>query len=184
MIETFKAQYKVTPNQYGEPQSNASVNRMLELGSAIYTKVAEWTDYEFNPFRRVKHFKEKPRTRTLSPDEEQALFAAVDRPTRRMLRLAILLALHAGLRKGELAFRRAEIVVGVLGRVSDDQRLRVGKAYILDGHAHQAAGQRVSERGHAVEGGALGVGLALKSFVEERMKDIGINNGSVHPGSP
>jgi len=74
----------------------------LELGSAIFTKVAEWTDYEYNPFRRVKHFREQSRKRILTVREETRLDKALNRPTRKMLRLCVLLALHAGLRKGEI----------------------------------------------------------------------------------
>ena len=45
--------------------------------------------------------------------------------------------IDTGLREGQFAFRRAQIVVGVLGRVGDHKRLRIGKADILDRHAHQ-----------------------------------------------
>ena len=102
MVETFKAREAERVNQYGRKQTGAAVNRLLELGSAIFTKVAEWTDYEYNPFRRIKHFREKSRKRVLTTQEETRLVKTLERPTRKMLRLAVLLALHAGLRKGEI----------------------------------------------------------------------------------
>ena len=39
----------------------------------------------------------------------------------------------------ELAFGTAEKIVGVLGRIGDDQRLRIGKPDIFDRHPHDAA---------------------------------------------
>ncbi|MFN8000604.1 MAG: site-specific integrase [Acidobacteriota bacterium] len=110
MVETFKATQAEKPNQYGRTPTGASVNRLLELGSAIFTKVAEWTYYEYNPFRRVKHFREQSRKRVLTPKEESQLDKVLNRSSRRMLRLCVLLALHAGLRKGEiLNLRRREV---------------------------------------------------------------------------
>ena len=46
-----------------------------------------------------------------------------------------------GLGERQFALGRAEKVVGVLGRVRDNQRLRIGKPDILDRHAHDAARQ-------------------------------------------
>jgi integrase len=110
MVETFKAIQAEKINQYGRVQTGASVNRLLELGSAIFTKVAEWTDYEYNPFRRVKHFREQSRKRILTSQEESRLDKTLKRSTRKMLRLCVLLALHAGLRKGEvLSLRRRDV---------------------------------------------------------------------------
>ena len=40
---------------------------------------------------------------------------------------------------GEFALGRAEKIIGVLGRIGDDQRLRIGEADVLDRHAHDAA---------------------------------------------
>lgn len=102
MVETFKAIQAERINQYGRTQSGASVNRLLEPGSAIFTQVAEWTEYEYNPFRRVKHFREQSRKRVLSSKEEERLEKTLKKPTRKMLRLCVLLALHTGLRKGEI----------------------------------------------------------------------------------
>ncbi len=45
--------------------------------------------------------------------------------------------IDAGLGKRQLPFRRAQIVVGVLGGIADDQSLRIGKPDVLDRHAHQ-----------------------------------------------
>src|SRR5262245_28656700 len=100
MVETFKENEAGRTNQYERKQTGAAVNRLLELGSAVFTKVSEWTDYEYNPFRRVKHFREQSRKRVLTAEEESRLVIALDRPTRKMLRLCVLVALHAGLRKG------------------------------------------------------------------------------------
>ena len=49
--------------------------------------------------------------------------------------------IDAGLREGQFALRRAEIVVGVLGGIGDDQRLRIGKPDVLHRHAHQPAAE-------------------------------------------
>ena len=43
-----------------------------------------------------------------------------------------------GLRDREFALGAAEEIVGVLGRVGDDERLRIGEADILGRHAHDA----------------------------------------------
>lgn len=111
MVETFKAREIGRKSQYGKQQTGASVNRLLELGSAIFTKVSEWTAYEYNPFRRVKHFREQSRKRILTMQEETRLEQRLHRSTHKMLRLCVLLALHAGLRKGEiLSLRRGDVV--------------------------------------------------------------------------
>ena len=55
MVESFKKKEAERINQYGRKQTGAAVNRLLELGSAVFTKVAEWTDYEYN---QVKHMQE------------------------------------------------------------------------------------------------------------------------------
>lgn len=111
MVEFFKAQQIEQINQYGCPQTGANVNRLLELGSAICTKVAEWTDYEYNPFQRVKHFREQSRKRVLSLTEERHLVKCLQAPSCRMLQLCVLLALYAGLRKSEiLKLQRRDVV--------------------------------------------------------------------------
>jgi hypothetical protein len=46
-----------------------------------------------------------------------------------------------GLGEGQFALGAAEEVVGVLGGVGEHQGHGVGQADVLDGHAHEAAGQ-------------------------------------------
>ena len=48
--------------------------------------------------------------------------------------------MDAGLRQRQLAFGRAEPLIGRGGRVAHQQRLGIGEADILDGDADQAAG--------------------------------------------
>ena len=76
------------------------------------------------------------------------------------------------LRDRELAFGMAEKVVGVLGGVGDDQRLRIGKPDILDRHAHDAAGQEqriLAGIEHAREIIQRGIGIgAAHRFMQRR----------------
>ena len=44
-----------------------------------------------------------------------------------------------GLRQREFAFGRAQKIIGVLGGVRDDERLRIGQPDVLHRHAHHAA---------------------------------------------
>ena len=58
------------------------------------------------------------------------------------------------MRDGEVTFRRAEEIIGVLGRQRHHQRVRIGHTDILAGKAHEAAQQierRFPRRQHAFE---------------------------------
>ena len=77
-----------------------------------------------------------------------------------------------GLGEGQLAFGRAEEVVGVLGGQRERERGGVGVADVLGGEAHQSAGEvervlaRLEHAGEPVESG-VGVGVAER-LVERR----------------
>jgi integrase len=81
----------------------ATVNRELTVLKHMLTKAVEWELILDNPFRRVRSLSvAKCVERVLSYDEETKLLAACDRVRSRVLRPLILLALHTGLRRGEL----------------------------------------------------------------------------------
>lgn len=81
-----------------KPVSRTSVNRELELLKAMLNKAIEWEYLEANPARKVKKFREENRDRIISVSEVNKLIGMAKEP----LRSFILLAVHTGMRRGEI----------------------------------------------------------------------------------
>jgi integrase len=92
--------YKTKRSQSVRP---ATVNRGLTLAKHILAKAVEWQMIADNPFRGVRNLEVPKRNeRVLSADEEIKLLAACDQVRSRVLRPLVVLALHSGMRRGEL----------------------------------------------------------------------------------
>jgi len=98
-IEEFQTWRKNTKGESGRIPAPATVNREVALIKHMLTKAVEWGILVDNPARRIKLFREdNRRLRFLTPREIKALLEACS-PT---LRRIVLLALHTGMRKGEI----------------------------------------------------------------------------------
>jgi len=117
MIEIYKVKRSKTKTLRGETRSRTTVNRELQLLSRVLSMAVTNRELRTNPWLEVRKFKgEVRRKRYLLPDEE-ARQALVGR--RGHLRLIVIVALHTGMRRGEilrlrkkdLDFHRGEIQV-------------------------------------------------------------------------
>lgn len=115
-IERYKIERLRTPIVRGEdlkkskPRSKASVNREIRLLSRIFTLAIASREASSNPVSQVKLLKgENRRTRYLLPEEEEKLMAQLD-GKRGHIRLIVVVALHTGMRRGEIFRLRKEDV--------------------------------------------------------------------------
>jgi len=130
LVEKYKVTRSKAVTVRGKERSRASVNRELELLSRIYNLAISNREVRNNPVAEVDHYKgEVRRSRYLLPDEEERLMAQFT-GKRTHLRLIVLVALHTGMRLGEilklrrreLDFHRGEILVT---RTKTDEDRRV-----------------------------------------------------------
>jgi integrase len=92
--------YKVQRSQQVKP---ATVNRELALLKHMFTKAVDWGYLKQNPAKPVKLLKEPPgRLRYLEPDEIDRLLEACNDPQVPCLRSIVVVALHTGMRVGEI----------------------------------------------------------------------------------
>lgn len=82
-----------------EDVTPATVNRELSCLKHMFNLAARWGKLSVSPLGRVKSLREDNRLeRILSEEEERKLLAAANEP----LRMIILMALHTGMRRGEI----------------------------------------------------------------------------------
>ncbi len=99
MIQRYVDDRRLAKGKQGKRLRAATVTNELHTLSAIYREAVLRDLVQVNPVSRVKKPKEENTiVRYLSPDEDQRLYAAV--PAR--IEPLITVALHTGLRKGEL----------------------------------------------------------------------------------
>jgi integrase len=81
----------------------ATVNRELALLKHMLTKAVDWGYLKQNPTKSVKLLKEPPgRLRYLEPEEIERVLEACDDPQVPYLRAIVVVALHTGMRLGEI----------------------------------------------------------------------------------
>ena len=79
--------------------SAATVNRELQVLKRMFNLAIEWGKTEVNPVRRVRYLKEERKPdRVLSEEEQERLLASCASH----VRMAVLLALHTGMRLGKV----------------------------------------------------------------------------------
>lgn len=108
LVEAFRGKtlVEVTPRQIEAYKAEraaqvapATVNRELALLRHLYAQAVTWGKAEGNPVKGVKLFRENnERIRYLSAEEEARLFATLPEK----YKAVVILALHTGLRMGEL----------------------------------------------------------------------------------
>ncbi|HYE75842.1 MAG TPA: tyrosine-type recombinase/integrase, partial [Blastocatellia bacterium] len=102
LIETFKRERKASITQYKRPRSGTATNREVETLSCIMTMAVNNEMIAGNPCRKVASYKEMPRNRYMTYEEEARLMAVLDVPQRAILKAQVVMALHTGMRKSEI----------------------------------------------------------------------------------
>jgi integrase len=101
LVEKYKITRSKTLTRGGTTRAKATINRELALLSRLFTLAIRNKCASKNPVAEVGLFKGlTSRTRYLLPEEEASLIGAVAGHTH--LRLVILIALHTGMRRGEI----------------------------------------------------------------------------------
>jgi|GEM_PF-3734550 len=102
LIEKYKRDRRASKIARGTDRAPSTVNRELELLSKMFSLAVDQGLAIQNPCRKVKRYREdNERNRYLSDEEESRLIAALDNQ-RTGLRPLVVLAIHTGMRRGEL----------------------------------------------------------------------------------
>jgi integrase len=102
LIEKYKQDRRETKTARGGERAPSTVNRELELLSKVFSLAIDHGLSIPNPCRKVKRFREdNERNRYLSDQEEARLLCVLTGP-RAALRPVVILAIHTGMRRGEL----------------------------------------------------------------------------------
>ena len=101
LIESFKQEFLNQTTRRGERRSMATVNNHLRVLSKIFSLAVDAEIIENNPCRKVKKFQpNNQRLRVLLKEEETKLFEALE--DNELVRQIVTLALHTGMRRGEI----------------------------------------------------------------------------------
>ena len=102
LIEKYKQDRRASKTARGSELAPSTVNRELELLSKVFSLAIDQGLSIPNPCRKVKRFREdNERNRYLSDQEEMRLLSVLTGP-RSDLRPLVILAIHTGMRRGEL----------------------------------------------------------------------------------
>ena len=102
LIEKYKRDRRASKTARGGERAPSTVNRELELLSKVFSLAIDQGLSISNPCRKVKRFREdNERNRYLSDQEEARLLSVLTGP-RADLRPVVILAIHTGMRRGEL----------------------------------------------------------------------------------
>lgn len=102
LIEKYKRDRRASKTARGAERAPSTVNRELELLSKVFSLAIDQGLSISNPCRKVKRFREdNERNRYLSDQEEARLLSVLTGP-RADLRPVVILAIHTGMRRGEL----------------------------------------------------------------------------------
>ena len=114
LVEKYILHRRQSISRHGKTPANATINRELQGLRHMFNQAIEWGKAEKNPVRGIRFLKEPPPLmRILSGEEEERLLRAAAPH----LRVAIVLALYAGLRHGEvlaLCWKDIDLVNDVL----------------------------------------------------------------------
>ena len=117
VIEKFKRDRKDTETRYKRPRKPASVNRELATLSRVFSLAMDNGIVSNNPCRKVRKLREdNQRKRYLSVGEEKALMAVLI-GRRAHLAPLVQLAIHTGMRRGELLglrWQNVDFIRGVI----------------------------------------------------------------------
>ncbi len=101
-FEKYKRDRRASKTVRGTERAPSTVNRELELLSKIFSLAIDQGIAIQNPCQKVKRFREdNERNRYLSDEEEPRLLSMLTGP-RASLRPLVVLAIHTGMRRGEL----------------------------------------------------------------------------------
>lgn len=113
LVEKYKHE-RLRATVRGKPIAPATVNRELACLRRIFSLAVQWERTEANPAARFKRLQERNHVeRILTPDESNRLIGACTGHCRGM----VLLALHTGMRLGEitgLTWDRVDLAQGVI----------------------------------------------------------------------
>jgi integrase len=102
LVEKYKRDRRASKTYRGTQRAPSTVNRELELLSKIYSLAIDQGLAIHNPCRKVKRYREdNERNRYLSDEEETRLLAVLTGLRASLLPLVVL-AIHTGMRRGEL----------------------------------------------------------------------------------
>ena len=101
-VRKYKRDRRASKTARGGERAPSTVNRELELLSKVFSLAIDQGLSISNPCRKVKRFREdNERNRYLSDQEEARLLSVLTGP-RADLRPVVILAIHTGMRRGEL----------------------------------------------------------------------------------
>lgn len=199
LVEKYKITRSKSVTKYGSTRTVAAVNRELALLSRIFTMAIRDRHASKNPVAEVGLFKgEAGRTRYLLPEEEAQLLAVA--ANHKQLRLVILIALHTGMRRGEILklkrkdvdFYRGEIHV-TQTKTDEDRTVPMNDTLRLELTSHIASleseylfanlktGKPIASIQRAFEAARLDAGLEdfrfhdLRHTAATRMAEAGVD---------